>query len=152
MIVRDATEDDLSDYIRMGRLFHQSCPLNNTIEFDDEGFSEFYRAALENDSLGVWVAEDDGEIVGICSAIAYGMYFNPSSIVVQEMWWWTSSDVRGKGAGSAMFKHLEQWATEKNASALFMIALQNDDSDRVCDIYTRKGFRPMERTFFREVV
>lgn len=152
MIIRDATEDDLPEYIKLGRMFHQSCPLSDVVAFDDEGFSEFYRAAIENENIGIWVAEDDGKIVGICSAIAYGMYFNPSSIVVQELWWWISPDSRGAGAGAAMFKRIEQWAAEKNASALFMIALNNDDSDKVCDIYTRKGFRPMERTFFREVV
>jgi len=150
--VRSATKDDLPDYIVMGRKFHESCPLHSTVAFDDEGFSEFYLAALENENLQFWIAEQDGQLVGICGAVAYGMYFNPAKTIVQELWWWITPEARGNGVGNLMFDAIENWSKEIGASALFMIALENSDVDQVSRIYARKGFSPMERTFFREVV
>jgi GNAT superfamily N-acetyltransferase len=101
--------------------------------------------------MGVWLAEDDGKIVGIAGALLYPMYFSPSSMVVQELWWWLTPQVRGKGAGKAMYDTIESWAIANNATALFMIALEDDRVGKMANLYTRKGFRPMERTFIREV-
>jgi hypothetical protein len=51
-----------------------------------------------------------------------------------------------------MFRHIEVWAKEKNAVALFMIALEDERAKKMEKLYNRAGFRPMERTFIKEVV
>ena len=75
----------------------------------------------------------------------------PTSMVVQELWWWLTPEARGKGAGQAMYKTIESWAIAKGAVALFMIALEDERADKMASLYARKGFRPMERTYIREV-
>ena len=50
-----------------------------------------------------------------------------------------------------MFKQLEQWAQEKGAKALFMIALEDDRAAKMEKVYARAGFKPLERTFIKEV-
>jgi hypothetical protein len=50
-----------------------------------------------------------------------------------------------------MFKQIENWAKERNASALFMIALEDDRAAKMEKLYVRAGFKPMERTFIKEV-
>jgi hypothetical protein len=50
-----------------------------------------------------------------------------------------------------MYDMIESWAIANNATALFMIALEDDRVGKMANLYTRKGFRPMERTFIREV-
>jgi hypothetical protein len=50
-----------------------------------------------------------------------------------------------------MFKQIEQWAKDKNASALFMIALEDNRAKKMENLYIRAGFKPMERTFIKEV-
>ena len=151
MIVRKATETDLPQYVLLANSFHMASPMNNVIAFDADGYSNFYLSSIQNDSVGVWLAEIDNVIVGICGAIAYPMYFNPSAVVVQELWWWLTPASRGSGAGSQMFKQIEQWSKEKNATALFMIALENERSKKMENLYTRAGYKPMERTFIKEV-
>jgi GNAT superfamily N-acetyltransferase len=79
------------------------------------------------------------------------MYFSPSHFVAQELWWWLAPEARGHGAGQAMYDAIEAWANEQGVSALFMIALEDERAPQMEKLYTRKGFRPMERTFFKEV-
>jgi hypothetical protein len=50
-----------------------------------------------------------------------------------------------------MYRTIESWATTKSATALFMIALEDERVGKMANLYARKGFRPMERTFMREV-
>ena len=150
MIVRKATEADLPNYIVLAESFHMASPMHGVINFDPEGYAHFFTTSLQNDSVGIWLAEIDNEIVGICGALVYPMYFNPSALVVQELWWWLTPASRGSGAGGQMFKQIEQWAKEKNASALFMIALEDTRAKKMENLYVRAGFRPMERTFIKE--
>lgn len=151
MIVRKATETDLPQYIKLAQSFHAASPMHGSIEFDVPGYSQFYLSSLQNDSVGIWLAEIDDEIVGICGAVAYPLYFNPSALVVQELWWWLTPASRGSGAGGQMFRQIEHWAKEKNAAALFMIALEDNRAKKMENLYIRAGFKPMERTFIKEV-
>lgn len=150
MIVRKAIETDLPKYIVLAESFHMASPMHGVIDFDPEGYAHFFTTSLQNDSVGIWLAEIDNEIVGICGAIMYPLYFNPSALVVQELWWWLTPASRGSGAGGQMFKQIEQWAKEKNASALFMIALEDARVKKMENLYIRAGFKPMERTFIKE--
>jgi GNAT superfamily N-acetyltransferase len=151
MRVRKATESDLPKYIVLAESFHMASPMHGVIGFDADGYSQFYLSSLQNDSVGIWLAEIDDEIVGICGALVYPMYFNPSALVVQELWWWLTPASRGSGAGGKMFKQIEEWAKERNASALFMIALEDSRAKKMENLYVRAGFKPMERTFIKEV-
>jgi GNAT superfamily N-acetyltransferase len=151
MIVRKATEADLPRYIVLAESFHMASPMHGVIGFDATGYSQFYLSSLQNDNVGIWLAEIDDEIVGICGALVYPMYFNPSALVVQELWWWLTPASRGSGAGGKMFKQIEQWSKEKDASALFMIALEDSRAKKMENLYIRAGFKPMERTFIKEV-
>ena len=151
MIVRKATPSDLPQYAELAQAFHAASPMHGSIGFDVQGYSDFYLTSLENDNMGVWLAEIDGTIVGICGALAYPLYFNPSAVAVQELWWWLTPAARGSGAGGKMFKQIEQWAKDRNASALFMIALEDNKAKKMENLYIRAGFKPMERTFIKEV-
>jgi GNAT superfamily N-acetyltransferase len=151
MIVRKALKSDLPQYAVLAQAFHAASPMHGSIAFDVQGYSDFYLASLENDNMGIWLAEIDGAIVGICGALAYPLYFNPAALVVQELWWWLTPAARGSGAGGRMFKQIEQWAKERNASALFMVALEDNKAKKMENLYIRAGFKPMERTFIKEV-
>jgi len=151
VIVREATEADLPKYIVLAESFHMASPMHGVIDFDPIGYADFFCASLKNNSVGIWLAEIDGEVVGISGAVAYPLYFNPSALVVQELWWWLTPKSRGSGAGGKMFKKIEEWAKERDASALFMIALEDNRAKKMENLYIRAGFKPMERTFIKGV-
>jgi GNAT superfamily N-acetyltransferase len=152
MLVRQANVADLDRYIVLAESFHMASPMHGMIDFDHVGYGEFFKTSLQNDMVGIWLAEIDDEIVGISGAVAYPLYFNPAAIVVQELWWWLTPKSRGSGAGGKMFKQIEAWAKEKNATALFMIALEDARAKKMENLYVRAGFKPMERTFMKEVM
>jgi len=54
-------------------------------------------------------------------------------------------------AGKQMYDAIELWTKEQGATALFMIALEDERSPKMLSLYLRQGFKPMERTFFKEV-
>ena len=151
MIVRRATEQDLPEYVRLARRFHAASPVSTAIPFDPEGFGAFYLNSLENPDIGLWLAEQDNRILGIAGAVMYPMYFSPTHRVAQELWWWLEPEARGSGAGAEMYRLIEAWATKNEASAMFMIALEDANSGKMANLYARKGYRPMERTFIKEV-
>ncbi len=149
--VRPATLLDLGKYARLGEQFIAASPLGKEAGHSPAETLNFLTSALENPDIGMWLAEQDGQMVGICSAIAYPLYFRPSYTIVQELWWWLTPEARGSGAGQMMFKEIERWAVTKNAAALTMIALENDAVDKVGRFYRRAGFRPLERTFIKGI-
>lgn len=151
LIVRNATEADLDQYVVLANDFHDASPMNGIAEFDVEGYASFYKNALNNPDVGIWLAEIDSKIVGITGALVFPLYFSPSHLVAQELWWWLTPTARGSGAGAKMFKQIEQWAKEKNAKSLFMIALEDERADKMEKVYIRAGFTPLERTFVKEV-
>ena len=151
MIVRNAIVEDLPRYLPLAQAFHAASPMHGAMPFDVDGFSDFFLRAIQDPNMGVWLAEDDGVVIGITGALFYPMYFSPSSMVVQELWWWLTPEARGNGAGQALFNMIESWATAKGATALFMVALEDENAEKMAQIYTRKGFRLMERTYMRGV-
>ncbi|MGI9158923.1 MAG: GNAT family N-acetyltransferase [Saprospiraceae bacterium] len=151
MIVRRATAHDFPQYLALAKEFHAASPVRHIIDLDADGYAAFYAETLTNDNIGVWLAEKDSAVIGIAGALAYPMYFSPTNLVVQELWWWLTPAARGSGAGKAMFDAISTWAEQKKAKALFMIALEDDNAKRMENVYRRAGFKPMERTFIKEV-
>jgi len=125
--------------------------MTGVANFDAVKTRAFLAASLENSSILLLVGELDNEIVGVTSCLMYPLYFNPDYQVAQELWWWLTPAARGSGVGQAMFKAIEAWAKEKDARALFMIALEDERAAAMEKVYFRAGFRPLERTFIKEL-
>ena len=149
--VRKAIATDLEQYVKLARNFHEASPMHGVADFDEQGYSNFFLQSIIDPNIGIWLAEIDNEIVGITGALVYPLYFSPTNLVAQELWWWLTPASRGSGAGGKMFKQIEQWAQEKSAKALFMIALEDDRATKMEKVYARAGFKPLERTFIKEV-
>lgn len=149
--VRKATLDDVDDYVAMLKEFHNNSPMSKSSVYDKEHMYEFIAAGLQSEHMLFVSALEDDKLIGVTGAILYPLYFNPSHVVVQELWWWLNPDVRGNGAGSKMFKFLEDWAKDKQALKLFMIALEDERALKMEKVYKRAGFTPVERTFVKEL-
>ena len=149
--VREATDADLSEYVKLSADFHAASPMQKVCEFEPEGFKEFVLAAIDNPDICILLAELNGEIVGITGGIVYPLYFSPSHKVSQELWWWLTPAARGSGVGNKMFKHLQLWSKERGAKTIFMIALEDERAEKMEKVYCRAGFEPMERTFMKGI-
>jgi GNAT superfamily N-acetyltransferase len=149
--VRPATAADLDAYVALLADFHAASPMKGVADYDPVGIRAFLSASLENSSILLLLGELDGEIVGVTSCLLYPLYFSPGYQVAQELWWWLTPKARGSGIGQRMFQEIEAWAKNKNARALFMIALEDERAAAMEKVYFRAGFRPLERTFIKEL-
>lgn len=148
-LIRAARAEDLDVFVEVGRKFHETSPLRDSVVFDPDGFATFFLQSLDNPMIAMWAAEEDGAIRGCAGAMAYPLYFAPTNTVVQELFWWTDKEYRGKNIGAFLYSAIESWSREKGASHLFMIALENERSESMAKLYARSGFAPMERTFMK---
>jgi GNAT superfamily N-acetyltransferase len=147
--VRTATVEDLPRYMDLAKAFVATTPVNHLIPFDRDSTAAFVESALDNENMAVLVAEEDDKIVGITAAIVYPMYFNPSKLVAQELWWYIKPDARGGTASKLLFQEIEKWGKSKQAEAMFMIALDNDRVTTMAKMYGRLGYAPTERVFVK---
>ena len=129
--------------------FHAASPMHGVAAYDPTKTRAFLAASLENSDILLLVGELEGEIVGVTSCLLYPLYFS-QAMVGQELWWWLTPKARGSGIGKVMFQTIEAWAKDKGASALFMIALEDERAAAMEKVYFRAGFKPLERTFIKE--
>jgi GNAT superfamily N-acetyltransferase len=152
MNVRNADKQDLAALVDMGAKFHAVSPVHQAIPFDYESFYRFCDTSLDNPDIGFWVADQDGALVGMTAAIVYPAYFNAQRHIAQELFWWVDAAARGAGAGKALVEAIEKWAQSTGADAVFMLALADKNEEKMHNLYARRGYRPLERTFIKEVL
>jgi len=152
MIARRAEPADLPDILRMGAAFHAASPVRQSIPLDTDSFQQFCKQAFDNPAVGFWVAADGDRVAGMAAAVIFPSYFNNTATIVQELFWWVDPDARGTGAGKQLIESIEQWAEKLDAKVVFMIALADKNEEKMQNVYARRGYRPLERTFIREVM
>lgn len=151
MIIRRAIAEDLEQYLALGAKFQESTPVHNVLPFDAEGFTDFFLSAVDEPDMGVWAVEDNGKVIGAAGAVIYPIFFSRKNKVAQELWWWLLPEARGNGTGKKLYDAIEMWASERGAKALFMIALEDENALKMEHLYLKLGFRPLERSYFKEV-
>jgi len=152
MSVRESTIDDLGDLVRLGATFHAATPAHQKLPFDEPSFRRFCEQALDNPDIGFWVVEQDGKVAGMTAAIIYPTYFNVNCFIAQELFWWVDEQARGSGAGKELIEAIEGWARKHKVDAVFMLALADKNEEKMQNLYARRGYRPIERTFMKEVL
>jgi GNAT superfamily N-acetyltransferase len=65
-----------------------------------------------------------------------------------ECFWYVHPDSRGRG--TSLLKAYEQWADEQGCKKKIMVHLMDSMSDRLKNLYERKGYRAMEVHYVKE--
>lgn len=104
-------------------------------KIDPASFAKFIDAINENEKSGIFVAEEDEEILGYLIAqnekpkrIAHRAY-----IVVG-----VHSDSRGKGIGKALFVHMLEWAEKVHLHRIDLTVIAKNDA--AIALYKKMGF------------
>jgi RimJ/RimL family protein N-acetyltransferase len=151
IIVTKATTDDLEEYLKLSAKFHSQSTIKDYAPFSPENMKTFLINSLNNPDIAIFVCKENNKLIGITGGLLFPLYFNHNYKVVQELWWWLDPESRGSTAGNLMYNALENWAKEKQANAMFMIALEDNRVETMSKIYKRKGFVGTERTFIKEL-
>ncbi len=145
MIVRDATEDDYDDLLRMGREFVAEAGRG---EIDDDTLLMTLESLKEQGILKVC---ENGTVCGAAGALVFPHYWNRGEMIAQELFWWVDEAKRGTSAGLRLLVALENEARDLGAKELLMLCLERVDGDKVANMYERLGYEPLERTYTKEL-
>lgn len=129
MIVRDAGKDDLATVHRLiGQLGYPVDPL----EFQ----ARFERVAATPDHR-IFVAEEDGSVVGVLHAFVRPALEKSCDVVVQALV--VEAERRSAGVGEALMHAAEGWAASRNLTSTALYT--RIDRDRSRAFYERLGYR-----------
>jgi GNAT superfamily N-acetyltransferase len=141
--IRPATLDDVPAMVTMGRRFLSTVYAGRLADHPAQLAALATQLIGHADSL-VLVAEAPDGLIGM---IAFTAYAHPMSgeLTVAEVFWWVEPERRG--AGVRLLKRAEQWARNRGAAVLQMIA----PTANVGAFYERLGFAPIETIYQRSL-
>lgn len=150
MKIRPATPDDFPHLIRMGLAFHAASCYSETVAPDVESFKRTV-VEIASGPGAVFVAEEDGSVVGMAAATSSPHWFNQSHKIGQEVFWWVDEDKRGTGAGRLLMDALEEWARLSGCKTFCMASTANLRPEALARLYKRRGYVPQD-IYYSKVV
>ena len=135
MKIRTATKEDIP---AMAELLHQLFSIEADFTPDFALQSLGLEMLLDRETAELFVAEIDGQVVGMCTAqvivsTATGKEVAAVEDVVIDI------DHRGQGIGSSLLLHLEDWAARRDLGRLQLLA--DRDNAPALGFYRRQGWR-----------
>lgn len=149
-MIREATLQDIGAIGDLGE------------EFAAEGFGAGYVSVdtgtvmmqcinvIKAPTMQLFLAEADGEIVGMIAGFVKPNFFNSEEIIGQELVWFVREEWRGSTVAIRLIRALEGWFQDQGADAILVANEQNIAPERTKEIYTRMGYEPYENFYAKE--
>jgi GNAT superfamily N-acetyltransferase len=149
-LIRHARLGDVPKIAELGELFHAEAAWGDICEYVIEDVQKTL-AHLVNDENGIlFVAEADGEIIGMCGGLAHPIYFNHGHKSGQELFWWVKPGLRG-GIGRELLDAMENEARSIGCTSWAMIALDKVQPELTGRLYRRRGYRASEHSWIKRL-
>lgn len=145
--MRPARSADLPELVRMGQRFHEASGLGQWYGFEPALFCEVLAELIDRDDVVILI--EPGQ--GMAGAFCYPVWFCPSIMTAQELFWWVEPEARGGDLATRLLDGLERWALEKGAVAFEMGAMEGLRPEALTRLYRRKGYEPKERLFIKRL-
>lgn len=150
-MIRDATEADMGDLLRMAKSFHYAARLREFALFEDSinGWQQWFTQCIESPHVLCAVAEKDGEAAGFITAVVHGAYWNPDVKVCAEMAMWVEPSARGNGVGSGLVKAARDFGDKHGCVGSAVGAHKNLHPKQTGRLYRELGYEKAEQIYFR---
>ncbi len=89
-------------------------------------------------------------MIGIMGATVFPD-INDGVLVANEAFWFMSKKYRGKIGGIKLFKKFEEWAKEKGAKRIIMVALENSKKEKLDKFYKKVDYNILETHYIKEI-
>ena len=145
MTIRPATVEDVDSILGMAADFIGSTPYAAQLAERPALLRGFVDRLVANDAGQILIATRGPVAVGM---IALWLFEHPYSgeATASELVWWVNPSERGS-LGVRLLKRAEQWARDRGAAVLQMIA----PNDRVAAFYTACGYGFVESSYARRL-
>lgn len=149
MTVRAAVSYDVPALCVLGRQFFNASGYAELSKWDSVSFETTARALIEGRVLGgIFVFEVDDAIVGMAGFLTSPFFFNLSTLIAQEMFWFVAP---GHRAGMALLDAMENGAKGQGATAFIMSSLSGHRDPALARLYGMRGYRAAENTFVKGI-
>ena len=149
-MIRRATLEDVATIAALGELFHAEAGWADICEYSVEDCEKTLAFMVSDENGILFVAEVDGEIVGMAGGLAHPLYFNHAHKSGQEMFWWVKPGLRG-GIGRELLDAMEDEARAIGCTSWAMIALDKVQPELTGRLYRRRGYRASEHSWIKRL-
>lgn len=146
-MIRRATFDDIPKLLEFGHQFVALSPFSAVTVAHNESITAALKAMMESPDAEVFVAEQQGEVVGTAAVALTPLYFNVHVKVAHEVFWWVDAAHRKGSHGLQLLQTLEEWASHHYAAVLTVSSLATNPD--VGFLYLRMGYTPNESNFIK---
>lgn len=144
--VRKAVPEDFSGILPMAQSFYEFAFPG--MDFDLPSILEHYILMLTRGF--VYVAEEEGELVGMLGCLVTPFPLNNNYLVCSESMWWVNPSGRGLSIGSDMVEAAEAEAEELGCHRIILSSLATSPGV-VEQYYESKGYALAEKAFIRSI-
>ena len=138
--VRNAEIADLERLVELGEDFHNESPYEPDT-LDRTVLASYLVECITGRTHGYFVADLDGEVIGMACASTNRLYFSRSTYYAVEMFWYVTPDYRG-GCGQLLLHAMENWASEQGCDYIVIGSFAGKCPD---------GYQPAENTYSRRL-
>lgn len=159
VIVRNARMSDLPELMRLGRAFYDTNQMQRYCKFDEDTAALTLTHLIQQQEAGnalLLVSDHVPELLeggkeypaklgGMLALLSFPGYFDKSSRMVQELFWWAED-----GRGIELVNRARLWVANTGGGAM-MLAETGRGDERMARLYKRLGFEPVERFYMAYV-
>lgn len=148
--IRDATQNDVLDTVLAIKQFCKEIPHPAWNKFNTNKVNSLVSQLIEIDHGFVKIVVHEDEVVGALVAVLTDIPIN-DLIFAQELMFWIEPEHRkGKTALKLVDEYVE-WATNKGCNFIRLSELDKVLDGRAGLLFKRKGFKPIETAYIKEV-
>lgn len=153
VMIREATRDDIAALVELYREFHEYhvCNVPDRLRvperYDDALTSEQIQRILSDDNAVLFVAEDDGLLIGLAEMYLKHDESNPATIAyihgyLQSLM--VTEAMRSQGVGTQLVEVAHRWAREHGATEMRLNTWEHAAGPQA--FYEGLGYHTLRRT------
>lgn len=149
VLVRPAVEADTPRLVELGKLFYEQTAFKRAVPYSESGTAGWFK--LMRDQGFLFVAEEDGHVIGVIGGSAFPFISNPQHGIGATLVMWVEPERRGDGIADLLMDAIED---EGRAAGLTLwSSASNEDvvPEAAARLYNRRGYRLAEHTFIKEL-
>jgi len=148
MEIRKATLADVPVIVAMSARFYPTTHYADWCEMDEASVAGLATGLIENDVF--YVAERDGELVGMIGLMIAPFLFNQNRKFAVEIVWWVAPDARGSRIASQLLAAVEQPCRDAGAERIQMVHMPNSPPQAAA-LYRHAGYAESEISFTKDL-
>jgi len=141
-------EVEISELLKLSTLGNYFKSFSAHINYSTDVFISNWTNLIEKNIGVIFVYEKDNNMLGMIGGIKYPD-INTGILVAMETFWIVLPEASGRGV--ALLNKFESWARNEGCKKIIMVRLLSSMPEYVGDIYRKKGYKPIEEHFIKEL-